>query len=118
MQAKYQCHVIEDDIYAECSFSVARPLPIQYWTQQGLIYCGSVSKIPISHVGWSGIPPRLKHLYAKLIIQNISVNTPLQLGAGGFILQPGIPPAFEPAAPETHEAGGTVPAVYCAGFCR
>ena len=88
LAAKYQCHVIEDDIYAECSFSAARPLPIQYWDQQGyVVYCGSVSKSlsPSYRVGWFCIPPRLKHLHAKLIIQNISVNTPLQLGLADLI---------------------------------
>lgn len=88
LAAKYQCHVIEDDIYAECSFSAQRPLPIQYWDQQGyVVYCGSVSKSLSSayRVGWFCLPPRLKHLHAKMIIQNVSVNTPLQLGLADLI---------------------------------
>ena len=35
LAARYQCYVIEDDIYGECSFSSSRPLPIKYWDQQG-----------------------------------------------------------------------------------
>ena len=88
LAAKYQCYVIEDDIYAECSFSVDRPLPIRYWDQQGyVIYCGSVSKSLSSayRVGWFCISPRLKHLHAKLLMQNVSVNTPLQLGLADLI---------------------------------
>lgn len=88
LAAKYQCYVIEDDIYAECSFSVQRPLPIQYWDQQGyVIYCGSVSKSlsPSYRVGWFCLPTRLKPMHAKIILRNVSVNTPLQLGLADFI---------------------------------
>lgn len=85
---KYQCYVIEDDIYAECSFSQKRPLPIKYWDQAGyVIYCGSVSKSlsPSYRLGWFCLPQRLKHLHANLILQNDSVNTPLQLGLADLI---------------------------------
>ena len=88
LAAKYQCYIIEDDIYAECSFSAQRPLPIQYWDSAGyVVYCGSVSKSLSSayRVGWFCLPPPLKHLHAKLIIQNVSVNTPLQLGLADLI---------------------------------
>lgn len=83
LAAKYQCYVIEDDIYAECSFDAQRPLPIKYWDQAGyVIYCGSVSKsLSASYrVGWFCMPQRLKHLHAALMTQNVAVNTPLQLG--------------------------------------
>lgn len=88
LAAEYQCHVIEDDIYAECSFTAARPLPIQYWDHAGyVIYCGSVSKSLSSayRVGWFCMPQRLQHLHARLITQNVSVNTPLQLGLADLI---------------------------------
>lgn len=52
---KYQCYIIEDDIYAECGFSLSRPLPIRHWDKKGfVIYCGSVSKSLSSayRVGW------------------------------------------------------------------
>ncbi|NEU35582.1 aminotransferase class I/II-fold pyridoxal phosphate-dependent enzyme, partial [bacterium LRH843] len=55
LAARYQCYVIEDDIYGECSFSSSRPLPIKYWDQQGyVIFCGSVSKSLSTayRVGW------------------------------------------------------------------
>ncbi|MFW2173517.1 PLP-dependent aminotransferase family protein [Acinetobacter guillouiae] len=88
LAAKYQCYVIEDDIYAECSFNAKRPLPIKYWDQQGyVVYCGSVSKsLSTSYrIGWFCLPQRLQHLHAKLILQNVSVNTPLQLGLADLI---------------------------------
>lgn len=88
LAAKYQCYVIEDDIYAECSFNAQRPLPIKYWDQQGyVIYCGSVSKSlsPSYRVGWFCIPQRLQHLHTHLMMQNVSVNTPLQLGLADLI---------------------------------
>ena len=88
LAAKYQCFVIEDDIYAECSFNTQRPLPIKYWDQQGyVIYCGSVSKSlsPSYRVGWFCMPQRLQHLRTKLMMQNVSVNTPLQLGLADLI---------------------------------
>lgn len=83
LAAKYQCYVIEDDIYAECSFSQQRPLPIKYWDESGyVIYCGSISKSLSTayRVGWFCVPERLKHLRYKFISKNVAVNTPLQLG--------------------------------------
>ncbi len=85
---KYQCYVIEDDIYAECSFDAKRPLPIKYWDRAGyVIYCSSISKSlsPSYRVGWFCLPQRLKHLHATLILQNDSVNMPLQLGLADLI---------------------------------
>ncbi|OTG95771.1 PLP-dependent aminotransferase family protein [Acinetobacter sp. ANC 3832] len=88
LAAKYQCYVIEDDIYAECTYSLNRPLPIKYWDQQGyIIYCGSISKsLSTSYrVGWFCIPQRLHFLRAQLMTQNVAVNTPLQLGLADLI---------------------------------
>lgn len=83
LAAKYQCYVIEDDIYAECTFSLKRPLPIKYWDEQGyVIYCGSISKSLSTayRVGWFCVPERLQHLRHKFLTKNVVVNTPLQLG--------------------------------------
>ena len=88
LAAKYQCYVIEDDIYAECSFAAQRPLPIKYWDEQGyVLYCGSVSKSlsPAYRVGWFSLPARLQHLSAAIITHNVAVNSPLQLGLADFI---------------------------------
>ena len=88
LAAQYQCYVIEDDIYAECGYSLKRPLPIQYWDREGyVIYCGSVSKSlsPSYRIGWFCLPSRLKHLRAKILTQNSAVNTPLQLGLADLI---------------------------------
>lgn len=88
LAAQYQCYVIEDDIYAECSYSSQRPLPIKYWDNDGyVVYCGSVSKSLSSayRVGWFCISSRLQDLRPKLLIQNVSVNTPLQLGLADLI---------------------------------
>ena len=85
---QYQCYVIEDDVYAECSFNANRPLPIKNWDRAGyVIYCSSISKSlsPSYRLGWFCLPQRLKHLHAKLILQNVSVNTPLQLGLADLI---------------------------------
>lgn len=92
LAAQYQCYVIEDDIYAECSHAVQRPLPIQYWDKQGyVLYCGSVSKSlsPAYRVGWFSLPARLKHLSATILTHNVSVNTPLQLALADFIYSRG-----------------------------
>ena len=85
---KYQCFVLEDDIYAECSFQKERPLPIRYWYQQGyVIWCGSVSKSLSSayRVGWFCLGQQLQHLRPALLANNVGVNTPLQLGLADFI---------------------------------
>lgn len=88
LAAQYQCLIIEDDIYAECSFSLTRPLPIQYWDKAGYVmYCGSLSKSlsPSYRLGWFCIPARLQHLRAQLLLRNVAVNTPLQLGFADLI---------------------------------
>ena len=85
---KYQCFVLEDDIYAECSFQKERALPIRYWDQQGyVIWCGSVSKSLSSayRVGWFCLGQQLQHLRPALLANNVGVNTPLQLGLADFI---------------------------------
>lgn len=85
---KYQCYILEDDIYAECSFDQSRPLPIRHWDKDGfVIYCGSVSKSLSSayRVGWFCISPRLQHLSAQITNLNVVVNTPLQLGFADLI---------------------------------
>ncbi|WP_436661517.1 PLP-dependent aminotransferase family protein [Acinetobacter sp. P1(2025)] len=85
---EYQCFVLEDDIYAECSFQKERPLPIRYWDQQGyVIWCGSVSKSLSSayRVGWFCLGQQLQHLRPALLANNVGVNTPLQLGLADFI---------------------------------
>ena len=88
LAAKYQCFIIEDDIYAECSFDLNRPLPMKYWDKEGyVIYCSSISKSLSSsyRVGWFCVPERLKHLRYKFINKNVVVNTPLQLGLADLI---------------------------------
>ena len=88
LAAKYQCYIIEDDIYAECSFSETRPLPIKYWDEDGyVVYCGSISKSLSSsyRVGWFCVPDRLKHLRYKFVSKNVVVNTPMQLGLADLI---------------------------------
>lgn len=84
----YACTIIEDDIYAECSFSLQRPLPIQHWDQHGyVILCSSISKSLSSayRVGWYCLPERYKYLHGQLITHTITVNTPLQLGLADLI---------------------------------
>ncbi|WP_353170545.1 PLP-dependent aminotransferase family protein [Acinetobacter rudis] len=88
LAAEFQCFVIEDDIYAECSFLAQRPLPIRYWDKQGyVLYCGSVSKSlsPSYRVGWFCLTPRLQQLRSQFILRNVVVNTPLQLGLSDLI---------------------------------
>ncbi len=89
---KYQCFILEDDIYGECSFQKERPLPIHYWDQQGyVIWCGSVSKSLSSayRVGWFCLGQQLQHLRPQLMANNVGVNTPLQLGLADFIYSRG-----------------------------
>ena len=52
-----------------------------------MFYCSSISKSlsPAYRVGWFCLPSSLQHLHAKLMLQNISVNTPLQLGLADLI---------------------------------
>ncbi|MCH7382034.1 MULTISPECIES: PLP-dependent aminotransferase family protein [Acinetobacter] len=89
---KYQCFILEDDIYGECSFQKERPLPIRYWDQEGyVIWCGSVSKSLSTayRVGWFCLGQQLQYLRPQLLANNVGVNTPLQLGLADFIYSRG-----------------------------
>lgn len=88
LAAKYECPIIEDDIFAECGYTQHRPLPIKHWDKHGyVIYCGSVSKSlsPSYRIGWFCLPQRLKALHAQLLMQHVAVNTPLQLALADLI---------------------------------
>lgn len=92
LAAKYQCFIIEDDIYGECGYDLQRPLPIKHWDQAGyVIWVGSVSKSLSSayRIGWLCLPKTLQDLKPKLLAHNIIVNTPLQLGLADFIFSGG-----------------------------
>jgi DNA-binding transcriptional MocR family regulator len=89
---KYQCFILEDDIYGECSFQKESPLPVRYWDQEGyVIWCGSVSKSLSTayRVGWFCLGQQLQHLRPQLLANNVGVNTPLQLGLADFIYSRG-----------------------------
>lgn len=88
LAAKYQCYIIEDDVYAECSYHTERPLPIKYWDDAGyVIWVGSVSKSLSSayRVGWLCLSKQIQHLKPNILANNVVVNTPLQLGLADFI---------------------------------
>lgn len=89
---KYQCYIIEDDIYAECGYTQQRPLPIKYWDKAGyVILVGSVSKSLSSayRIGWICLSEKIQHLKSNLLSNNVMVNTPLQLGLADFIYSNG-----------------------------
>ncbi|MBJ9983854.1 PLP-dependent aminotransferase family protein [Acinetobacter sp. S40] len=88
LAAQYHCIILEDDIYAECSYRGQRPLPIKYWDEKGyVVWVGSVSKSLSTayRLGWFCIGAQLKSIYPELFSANVSVNTPLQLGLADFI---------------------------------
>lgn len=44
MAAKYQCPIIEDDVYFELGY-LQQPLPIKHWDKRGyVLWCGSMAK--------------------------------------------------------------------------
>lgn len=88
LAVKYQCFIIEDDIFSECGHSTVRPLPIQYWDKEGRVFlCSSISKSlsPAYRIGWLCLPHEQGHLRDRLISLLSQVNTPLQLGLADFI---------------------------------
>ena len=88
LAAKYQCIILEDDIYAECGHGNQRPLPIKYWDNDGyVIWISSVSKSLSSayRVGWFCLGKQLKQHIPHLLSHNVGVNTPLQLGLADFL---------------------------------
>ena len=92
LAARYQCFMIEDDIFGECGYGRERPLPIRYWDKAGyVIWCGSVSKSLSSayRIGWFCSSAKIQHLRSELLMNNVGVNTPLQLGLADFIYSRG-----------------------------
>ena len=88
LAAKYQCFIIEDDIYSECGHSTLKPLPIQYWDKDGYVFlCSSISKSlsPAYRIGWLCLPSQQEYRRSNLLSLLSLVNTPLQLGLADFI---------------------------------
>ncbi|MBQ0141144.1 MAG: PLP-dependent aminotransferase family protein [Kurthia sp.] len=88
LAVKYQCFIIEDDIYSECGHNTFRPLPIQYWDKDGYVFlCSSISKSlsPAYRMGWLCLPYQQGHFRDRLLSLLSQVNTPLQLGLADFI---------------------------------
>jgi DNA-binding transcriptional MocR family regulator len=78
----YRFPIIEDDIYGECGYHKARPLPIKTWDTGGyVIWCGSTSKTLSRNfrVGWCAGGDAVTGFKAKFLALNSIVNTPLQL---------------------------------------
>lgn len=92
LAARYQCIILEDDIYAECSHHGQRPRPIKYWDEAGyVIWVSSVSKSLSSayRVGWFCIGSQLEPMRPRFLSHNMTVNTPLQLALADFIFSRG-----------------------------
>lgn len=88
LAAKYECYIIEDDVYGECNYQNKRPLPIKYWDHAGyVIWIGSVSKSMSSayRIGWLCLSKKIQHLKPTIFANNMVVNTPLQLALADFI---------------------------------
>lgn len=86
---RYQCPVIEDDVFGECGYARQRPLPIKSWSTEGwVIWCGSVSKTlaPGYRIGWCAGGRFYLQLRQALLARRLAVNTPLQLALADFIL--------------------------------
>ncbi|WP_299771858.1 PLP-dependent aminotransferase family protein [uncultured Pseudoteredinibacter sp.] len=88
MASKYDCPIIEDDVFGECGFTTKRQLPIKAWDKTGhIIWCSSFSKSLIAsyRLGWCAPGRFLKQVHDTLLSRSLSVNTPLQLAMADFI---------------------------------
>ncbi|MCB6184907.1 PLP-dependent aminotransferase family protein [Leeia sp. TBRC 13508] len=88
LASRYQCPIVEDDVFGECGYHPQRPLPIKSWDQTGdVLWCGSFSKTlaPGYRVGWCG-PGRYAPAFSRLhLSQSLAVNSPLQLALADFV---------------------------------
>ena len=88
MAARYQCPIVEDDVFGECAYAAERPLPLKSWDQAGyVLWCGSFSKTlaPGFRVGWCAAGRYHEALSALQRAQCMAVNTPLQLTLADFV---------------------------------
>lgn len=88
LAARYECIILEDDIYAECSHNGQRPRPIKHWDEAGyVVWVSSVSKSLSSayRIGWFCIGAQLESMRPQFLSHNMIVNTPLQLALADFI---------------------------------
>lgn len=88
MAERWNCTLIEDDVFGECGHGGPRALPVKAWDQTGsVIWCGSFSKTlaPGYRIGWCAPGRYLNAMKNLQLAGMLSVNSPLQLALADFV---------------------------------
>ncbi|MFC3032631.1 PLP-dependent aminotransferase family protein [Pseudoalteromonas fenneropenaei] len=85
---RYQCPIIEDDVFRELSHGAAIPLPLKYYDEAGwVLWCSSVSKTlaPGLRIGWCE-PGRFYQPFVDCVAtRSLGGNQPLQLALADYL---------------------------------
>ncbi|EPF2927343.1 PLP-dependent aminotransferase family protein [Vibrio navarrensis] len=85
---RYDVVVIEDDVYAELSFAMPRPLPLKAYDQQDrVLLCGSFSKClcPGYRIGWVVNQTYHERIQKLQLVSTLSGSAPVQLGVAHYL---------------------------------
>ncbi|MDX1738540.1 MAG: PLP-dependent aminotransferase family protein, partial [Alphaproteobacteria bacterium] len=84
----YNCPIIEDDVFGECSHIKNRPVPIKSYDKEGaVLWCGSFSKTLSAgyRVGWLAAGRYRDSIANDIINMSQFVSVPMQLGLADFL---------------------------------
>lgn len=90
--AKNDIPLIEDDVYGDLAFGMARPLSIQSFDEKGIVmYCSSFSKTlaPGYRVGWISPGKFLENVLHIKALLNIATASPTQIAIAEFLANGG-----------------------------
>lgn len=90
--ARNDIPLIEDDVYGDLAFGMARPLSIQSFDEKGLVmYCSSFSKTlaPGYRVGWISPGKFLENVLHIKALLNIATASPTQIAIAEFLANGG-----------------------------
>ncbi|WP_322011238.1 PLP-dependent aminotransferase family protein [Paraburkholderia sp. J12] len=86
--AKYQCPLIEDDVYGELYFGPERPPPAKAFDTEGLVmHCTSLSKVlaPGYRLGWVAAGRFADAVRRQKLMTSISTSGPIQAGLAEYL---------------------------------
>lgn len=86
--AKYDCPLIEDDVYGDLHFERERPPPAKLFDERGLVmHCTSLSKVlaPGYRLGWVAAGRFADAIRRQKLMTSISTSGPIQAGLAEYL---------------------------------
>jgi DNA-binding transcriptional MocR family regulator len=86
--AKHEVPLIEDDVYAELYFGMARPVPAKSFDRKGMVmHCGSFSKClaPGYRVGWTAAGRFTRDVERMKLMSTLAIAVPSQVAIREYL---------------------------------